>query len=47
MHQLIKDLANCDDPVEQYMIPSISEEQSNIAKEILQLLESSPEGTNF
>ena len=29
------------------MLPSISEEQSNIAKEILQLLESSPEGTNF
>ena len=47
IHQLIKDLANCDDPVEQYMIPSISEEQSNIAKEILQLLESSQEGTNF
>ena len=25
MHQLINDMANCDDPVEQYMIPNISE----------------------
>ena len=47
MHQLIKEMSNCDDPVHQYMLPNISDEQTNTAKEIVQLLEPSPEGINF
>ena len=47
MYQLIKDMAQCDDPDERYMFPRLSEEHTNIAKEILQQIESSPEGTNF
>ena len=47
MYQLIKDMGQCDDPDERYMFPRLSEEHTNIAKEILQQIESSPEGTNF
>ena len=36
VYQLIKDMAQCDNPDERYMFPSLSEEHSNIAKEILQ-----------
>ena len=32
MHQLIKEISYFDDPVDQYMLPSISEEQKNITK---------------
>ena len=33
MHQLIKEISYFDAPVDQYMLPSISEEQKNTAKE--------------
>ena len=47
IHQLIKEMTNVDDPVDRYMLPSISDEQTNTAKEIVQLLELFPEGINF
>ena len=47
MHQLFKELALCDNPSEQYMLPKMSPYQETMAKNILCGILSTPDGPTF